>query len=274
MKLAWVTDIHLNFLSLTERKKFYQKLQDVGADFVVITGDISEANDCVIYLESMKEVVKAPILFVAGNHDYYFGRVAEVRAKLTNLYKKNINYLTTLSVPYATEDAIFVGVDGWADGRYGNYMDSPVRLNDARLIFDLADTITVRMSGFLSEHEKQSLLNKMQELARIDAKQLLRQLFKAVKMGQDLIIVLTHIPPFPESSLYKGEIADDDYLPFYTSQIIGKILKSFATKYPNIDFVVLCGHSHHQAVYQPFINLLVQTGASEYHKPQIHCLDF
>ncbi len=274
MRIAWLTDIHLNFLQPDKRKKLYQQIQDVGADFVCITGDIAEANDCCIYLEAMKEVIKAPILFVAGNHDYYFGEVKPVREKLTKLYKKNINYLTTMSVPYAAQDCVFVGVDGWADGVYGNYSASPVVLNDSRLIKDLANSITVRMSGYLAPSEKQDLLKEMQRLAYVDGKMLLRQLFRAVKLPQKFIIVLTHIPPYPESSLYQGKIADDDYLPFYTNSVTGKILSSFAKKYPEIDFLVLCGHSHNEADYQPLNNLTVMTGASEYYKPVLKVLDF
>ena len=29
MQLTWITDIHLNFLDVEERKRFYQKIRDI-----------------------------------------------------------------------------------------------------------------------------------------------------------------------------------------------------------------------------------------------------
>lgn len=273
MKIAWLTDIHLNFLSLEKRKHYYQKVQEVGADIVLISGDIAEANDCVTYLDAMKQVVRAPIAFVAGNHDYYYGRVEEVRAKLSSLHHQNLHYLTT-SEPFAMDEAVIVGVDGWADGVHGDYENSSVVLNDSRLIHDLAETITVRFSGYIAPNERITLREKMAELAIKDAARLCNQLTKAIEYQQSLIIVVTHVPPFPESSLYKGEIADKNYLPFYTCSATGAVLMSFAREHPDKEFLVLCGHSHEKAIYQPLPNLMVNTGESEYYKPTITVFNF
>lgn len=38
MKLAWLTDIHLNFLDANERKHFYQGIIKTQCDGVVISG--------------------------------------------------------------------------------------------------------------------------------------------------------------------------------------------------------------------------------------------
>ena len=43
MKLAWLTDVHLNFLDADERKKFYQEIINTQCDGVLISGDIAEA---------------------------------------------------------------------------------------------------------------------------------------------------------------------------------------------------------------------------------------
>ena len=43
MKLAWLTDVHLNFLDADERKKFYQEIINIECEGVLISGDIAEA---------------------------------------------------------------------------------------------------------------------------------------------------------------------------------------------------------------------------------------
>jgi hypothetical protein len=36
MKLAWLTDIHLNFINLAARQKFYQEIIDTECDGVLL----------------------------------------------------------------------------------------------------------------------------------------------------------------------------------------------------------------------------------------------
>ena len=43
MKLAWVTDIHLNFLEFADRKRFYQDIVATKSNAVLVSGDIAEA---------------------------------------------------------------------------------------------------------------------------------------------------------------------------------------------------------------------------------------
>ena len=43
MHLAWLTDIHLNFLMPEELQEFYSELARVDADAWLISGDIGEA---------------------------------------------------------------------------------------------------------------------------------------------------------------------------------------------------------------------------------------
>ena len=39
----WLTDIHLNFIDLARRRKFYQESVDSTCDRILISGDIAEA---------------------------------------------------------------------------------------------------------------------------------------------------------------------------------------------------------------------------------------
>lgn len=49
MKLAWLTDIHLNFLDNDARRKFYDEILITPFDALLISGDIAEAH-CLIDL--------------------------------------------------------------------------------------------------------------------------------------------------------------------------------------------------------------------------------
>jgi len=44
-KIIWLTDIHLNFLKAAERVQFYNRVVEIDADKLLITGDIAEAKD-------------------------------------------------------------------------------------------------------------------------------------------------------------------------------------------------------------------------------------
>jgi hypothetical protein len=72
MRLAWATDIHLNFLDAAARRGFLESLgKQAGA--VAISGDIGESPDIEGHLLEMEEVLQRPIYFVLGNHDFYHG---------------------------------------------------------------------------------------------------------------------------------------------------------------------------------------------------------
>lgn len=63
MKIAWLTDIHLNFLKVEARKKFYQQVIKTGADRILITGDIAEAKDVCEILHTSASG-SAPFMFM------------------------------------------------------------------------------------------------------------------------------------------------------------------------------------------------------------------
>jgi len=44
LRLGWLTDIHLNFVSLAKREEFYLTLCDQKLDALLLGGDIGEAD--------------------------------------------------------------------------------------------------------------------------------------------------------------------------------------------------------------------------------------
>lgn len=262
MKLAWLTDIHLNFLEIDGRIQFYQKILQTNSDAILISGDIAEATSVAEILKEMAHHVKKPIYFILGNHDYYKGQIEQVRNEMTSLTQQdNLLYWLPASGPQILEEGIILlGQDGWADGRFGDYQNSRVVMNDSRMIVDLFQQ---QILG------KYQLLEKMQQLADADAKQLKVNLQQAIGQHPKKIIVLTHVPPFKEASLHEGKISDDDWLPFFSSKATGDVLIKSAKENPNIEFLILCGHTHHEAHYQPMKNITVDVGKVEYFQPVI-----
>lgn len=262
MKLAWLTDIHLNFLDNDARKKFYDEILLTPFDALLISGDIAEAHCLTDLLCEMVDHIKNPIYFILGNHDYYQGTINDVRETLTVISKTHsqLFWLPATGIHSLPNNTILLGQDGWADGRLGDYQNSRISLNDSRMIVDLFQE---KILG------KFQLLEKMQQLADVDAIALQNDLAQAIEHNPQKVIVLTHVPPFKEASLHKGQISDENWLPYFSSKVIGDVLLSFANDNPSINFLVLCGHTHSEAHYQPLANLTVKTGAAEYYRPTI-----
>jgi predicted MPP superfamily phosphohydrolase len=262
MRLAWLTDIHLNFIDEVTRQKFYKKIVDTKCGGVLISGDIAEAPCLIDILNEMAGYINKPIYFVLGNHDYYRGLVKEVHDAMTVLTKKHdtLFWLPASGMQALDNNTFLIGQDGWADGRFGDYQNSRVSINDSRMIGDL---FQAKILG------KFQLLEKMQELADADALLLQRDLNLAASKDPGKIIVLTHVPPFKESCMHMGKVSDDNWLPYFSSKVIGDVLTAVALKHPEIEFLVLCGHTHSESNYKPLPNLIVKAGKTEYRYPEV-----
>lgn len=197
-----------------------------------------------------------------GNHDYYHSGINEVKTEVRKLCSNHalLHWLSEEQGIMLNQNTILLGQDGWADGRYGDYQNSRVVLNDSRFIHDLFE------SAILGGNQ---LLQKMQELANLDTKAMNANLTSIIGKGVKKIIILTHVSPFDGSCWHKGKISDPDWMSFFTSKAMGDVILSIAKNNPVIDFLVLCGHTHSSSIYQPLPNLLVKAGKAEYYKPEI-----
>ncbi len=139
-RIAWVTDIHLNFVKPEMMAEFFHHLRESAPDVVLISGDIAEATDVAYYLAMIDDELQRPVYFVLGNHDFYFGSILEVRNEVEILCsgRSNLIYLTTSGVHGLTDKVGLVGHDSWADARIGDYERSMIMMNDYKLIRELA----------------------------------------------------------------------------------------------------------------------------------------
>ena len=109
----------------------------------------------------------------------------------------------------------------------------------------------------------------MKDISIKGNKHIISSLIKAYNKGYKNIIALTHVPPFLQSSLYNNKPSNDTWAPFFTNKDLGDNLLKFAYEHKDCKITVLCGHTHHRALYQPLNNLVVKTGDAEYHHPKI-----
>jgi Icc protein len=258
MHVTWISDIHFEFLSDTAITDFLRAIRQTCPDAVLITGDIGQAPSLVSYLSEMESLVRCPIYFVLGNHDYYHGSIAAVRQQVGRKCSTSslLHYLTDCDAVSLSAATCLIGHDGWGDGRLGDFTGSTVELNDFVLIDEL--------SGL----SRPQLLNVLQGLGD-EAAEHLRAVLPDALARHRHVVVLTHVPPFREAAWYENHHCDDDFLPFFGCKATGDVLRQAMLAYPDRQMTVLCGHTHGAGQAQILPNLTVYTGGASYRCPAV-----
>ncbi len=261
MRAAWITDIHLNFVGHAERLRFSEEISSRQPDLVLLSGDIGEAPSLVRYLERMAGELRLPFYFVLGNHDYYRGSVPRVRERVRRCVEQSqhLHWLNDEGVVALSERTALVGHDSWADGRLGDFRGSTVELNDFYLVAELHLT------------HKADRLRAMQELAGEAVEHFCRVLSRAIESHREILLV-THVPPFREAAWHQGRISAPDWLPFFSCQAVGDVLKPIMERHPDHELTVLCGHTHGEGECRILPNLQVLTGGATYGRPAVQRL--
>ena len=255
MKALWANDIHLEFLAPRQYDEFLQRLAEAECDCLLLGGDIGTAPNILGYLSDIQRTVRKPVYFVLGNHDYYRGSIFVIRASMQELHASP-RWLGGMEFVPLTHKTCLVGHDGWGDGRYGNYAQSGVTLNDFRLIREL--------KGLAREAQ----LARMMALGDEAAEHFGRVLPKALAAAEH-VVVLTHVSPFVESCIHEGRPSDADWLPFFSCKAAGDVLRDAMRQRPDRQMTVLCGHTHGHGTCQILPNLEVHTGGAKYGEPTI-----
>ena len=258
MKLAWATDIHLDFLDEAGLEAFTSELEKAPADAFLIGGDIAKAGSVERHLRSIQTRLLRPVYFVLGNHDFYVGSIAKVRAAMKALSAKStqLKWLPEAGIVRLTPTTALVGHDGWGDARFGAVDTTPVRLNDFVMIEELSS---------LSREKRNERLRALGDEAAAHLRSVLP---KALETYPE-VVVLTHVPPFREACWHEGKISDDDWLPYFTCKATGEALLEAAKARPDRKITVLCGHTHGAGTCEPLPNLRVWTGGADYRHPRI-----
>lgn len=271
MKLIWLSDIHLNFLNELDNKVILNHVVGKTAvgDCVVISGDIAEGPNVLEHMERWQkalENVGVDLKFVLGNHDYYRSSIADVRDAMRHCMPNN--WLGNLGVVNLTESSALVGHDGWFDGLYGDYYKSRLDMNDYYLIKELSRLPPTMLIETTDRHAK------IQELSMEGADHVYKHGLKALSSpGIDTLYIVTHVPPFVKAAWFKGKPSDGDWLPHFSSKLMGDAILKLGNNFPNKNIVVLCGHTHvgekNNREYMETKNVKSITATAEYRYPRI-----
>lgn len=258
MKLVWLTDLHLEFLTPGLARAFIAEVAVETPDAILITGDISTARSIEYHLGMLAESLRCPIFFELGNHDFYHGSFAQVDVLVQKVCTRysNLTHLGYGEIIPLSEDAVLIGHRGWADGRAGAGSRSTIRLTDHQLIADFRQLHTEELFSYLHRLGDES------------ADYIFKIASEALKKAKTLVIA-THVPPFVEASLYQNKPSGSDFAPHFVNFVMGRAILQLAEGHPDKNFVILCGHTHHPALYSPVSNVTVKVAGAQYHAPAI-----
>lgn len=275
-RLAWATDTHFDHIIQEPIffKAFVNSVKNGEADGLLLTGDISNGTFLVDHLRALHKGLGQgfPIWFVCGNHDYYHSSIEVVRNEITQLALEipEIQWLGNKEFVSLNASTALVGHDGWYDALYSDIGQSRLMMNDFIVIRELAPLHQLNIR-YVVHQPNEKLHRKLQELSRESAKYVEQAALLAIAQGHTTIVIGTHIPPFPQNSLYKGKQSDQHWLPFFSSKHMGETLLNLADAHPEVQFRVFCGHSHGKALFAAGrTNLLCETGEAQYGAPRVN----
>lgn len=270
MRLAWLTDIHLDCVDDLSATVNSLIKQVVPADAVIVSGDISVSHSLIYHLNLLEDAFNKPVYFVLGNHDYYYSDILSVRKEVTDecLEMRFCKYLGSQPFVMLTPTTALIGSDGWYDAYNGDPRKSEFIMSDWLNISDFKSAIRTLPGS------KQIDINRVMQVSREICKASVAHVARginAVAPNVADILIVTHVPPFEQAytnGKYKN-IPNDHVTPWYTSKMMGEMLLTISKTYPEVQFTILSGHTHSE--YQGNIspNLRINVGKSSYGAPQV-----
>jgi len=257
-RLAWLTDIHLEFVTAEAIDAFCDRVADAAPDALLVGGDTGTASSFTRYLLSLEKRLRCPIYFVLGNHDFYGGSIATVRTIAAELTRSAqwLHWLAVSGVVPLTATTGLIGHGSWADGRLGSAQRSQVMLNDYYQIREFIG---------LSAAQRFALLNALGDEAATHFRRVLPLALEHFRR----VLLLTHMSPFRESCRYGDSITGDEFLPHFSCKAVGDVLIEAMQSHPDRNLTVLCGHTHTPARVQVLPNLHVKAGSARYGAPRL-----
>ena len=255
MKILWLSDTHFDHcVGSPAILGQYLASEFSAISGAVVSGDISRSNRFAQDIKAFSEGLEAPVWFVLGNHDGWDASWAEAQERA----KQVPGYLSFGPTVNFSDGIILTGVDGWYDGYHGNAERSCISLVD----WD-------RMPDFRMLTGRMELIAKCRYLSFVEAEQAGKNLRKACKLkGTKTVYFATHVPPWLEASHY-GHAADPMWSPWFTSKLLGDAIFEVSQEFPEIQFKVVCGHSHFGGNCRIAENLVCYTGKAEYGSPGV-----
>lgn len=277
MKYAFLTDIHLDCLNDKGLSEFIDRCTSHDVDGYLISGDISTASTLISHLEFLTTTLKKSINFCLGNHDFWYGSIETTRRAVSaltcDLVKKyEINYVSDYRYYVLSPTTALVGHDGWYDALNGDGKNSNFMMNDWFNIKEYSENLDVDYTSFgprISLESRFKIIEISQALASEAVTRVLLGLRDAVGMGFKEIVVLTHVPPWSAAHVHEGRPGSLNAMPWFTSKLMGDALEEFAEKHSDVNFTVLCGHTHGRTTVRVSDNVICHVGHSDYVNPDV-----
>jgi Icc protein len=261
-KLAWITDVHFDSCSNADKAilALSERVKKLGVDGLLVTGDITVASQLVYTLSAMERVLQFPIYYILGNHDVWFSSFENVHKQMRELSGLSpfLKWLPNVSYTPLSEATCVIGHDGWYDALLGDPMNTNMALNDWNHIIEF------RNVGGMAN--RAAVVAESRKLSHKAASYVMTAIKGATRYYKS-IVILTHVPPWAEASWNGSAPATNQSLPFYTSKMMGDMLRDAAKSFPSVSFTVLCGHSHTKRTYQVTSNMICHCGEAEYGSP-------
>lgn len=267
MKLDWITDPHLDHLA-GEREiiAFVEELHARDSEGLLLTGDIAQSETLYDYLGIISGAYQRPVYFVLGNHDYYGAWMHQTRDRVQAVCEAVpegiLNWMPDAGVLMLSPETAVVGHDGMYDGQAG-VPGLELGLTDFHVPHGVLDMIRALELG--SRHLFELLL----ELGRASADHVRESVRQAVRRGARRVLVITHVPPFLESSYFRGRPSDPRSAPFYVNRSLGEALLELSSERPDVQLDVFAGHTHGARVHRAADNLVVRVGRARYGSPPV-----
>jgi Icc-related predicted phosphoesterase len=179
MRIQVLADLHTEFAQ-------YEIELAEGADVLVLAGDYTVAAS-LEKLEALAQTTEKPIVFVAGNHEYYRGIFDRVNEELRRIgsSQRNFHFLNNECFQY--EGVQFIGTTLWSNFDLAPDFDEFVRMAGLAICdFDCIATSTI---ATFSPYD----CIKLNEQSRSFLKD------KTSASSCDKKVVVTHFGPSPKS---------------------------------------------------------------------------
>lgn len=254
-RFAWATDLHLNFIDRTQQSILLcgkYMAESCQADILLLTGDTSEGLKLRGHLQALQAGWGKPIWFVLGNHDYYGTDWQGARKDLEGLPEQFV--FLDPAEPVLINGIAVVGQSGWFDS-----------ILDPKYEMALGETARLACCTF---DPRDLIREKMVAQSRQEALQAYRKIEASYQQGARKVVLLTHAPPYKLASWFQGKHSDPGWLGIMTSYHMGRVIDRAVTENPDLEVVVLCGHTHSPGEYHRGPRIKVLTGPAQYSAPQ------
>ena len=262
MNFVLGSDLHLDHVTPTERAEFIERVKRVCSDpntVLLLTGDLTQNKTLYEHIDLVSQACAGRVLYVLGNHDFWGGSFADANTTLRPHGRPDGHavFLDLVERINLEDDLCVVGDSGWYDGRNGEQGNPRFIMNDWFYITEY------RNNKMLSERAFSAII------ADARAATMERKLRAAIDAKNKRIIVLTHVPPWVETCRHMGRPSDEYALPWFSSRIMADVIDQVAKENPDVQFEVVCGHTHDKFEYRRDVNLHVYVSGAAYGAPYV-----